>query len=173
MVCCGGSDQNQLSAMIVSKLFEHGPPAAEVRVVVGQLFDQRHVEELESFARRFPQGYALERDCGLDEMVELISGCRFLIGRVGLIRYEAACLGRTTLLVQETSDYEAYLRLFERDGFGKIYLLDQSEERQRLDSDIRRMSDSGLVERLGKFNQCAFDQIDGLGAERLLDALLN
>ena len=170
LVCCGGADENHLSSTIVREICSRGMPEVEIRVVVGSLFASSLVRELEQFVKLFPLNIMLER--GQISLAKLISECRFMIGLAGLIRYEAACLGKTALMIQETSEHEDYLRRFETDGLGKIYFLDQPMDQRRFYTALSCMSDVNFVNRLSKFNQNAFDRVDGLGAERCLNALL-
>ena len=143
----------------------------EIRVVVGSLFASSLVRELEQFVKLFPLNIVLER--GQISLAKLISECRFMIGLAGLIRYEAACLGKTALLVQELSEYEDYLRQFETDETRKnIFSGPTDVDQRRFYSVLSCMSDADFVNRLSKFNQNAFSRVDGLGAERCLNALL-
>ena len=170
LVCCGGADESHLSSTIVREIFSRGLPEVEIRVVVGSLFSSSLIRELEQFVKLFPRNIVLERR--QISLAKLISECRFMIGLVGLIRYEAACLGKTALLIKESSEYEDYLRRFETDGLGKVYFLDQPVDQRRFNSVLSCMSDADFVNQLGKFNRNAFDRVDGFGAERCIDALL-
>ena len=170
LVCCGGADENHLSSTIVREIFSRGLPEMEIRVVVGSLFSSSLIHELELVVKQFPRNIVLERE--QISLAKLISECRFMIGLVGLIRYEAACLGKTALLVQESSNYENYLRRFETDGLGKIFFLDQPTDQRRFYAVLNCMSDAEFLNQLGRFNRKAFDRVDGLGVGRCLDALL-
>ncbi len=170
LVCCGGSDPAQLSASIVRKILQYGQPEMEIKVVIGSLFDRKLTGALEHLANQ--SSHRVSLTSGQDGIAKLIANCGFLIGRVGLLRYEAACLGKTTLLVQENSRYENYLRGFEKAGLGQIYLLDQQVDRERFDAMIASLSDRDTIQSYSEPNLTAFDRVDGQGAGRCVDALL-
>ena len=171
LVCCGGSDPSCLSALIASKLIEIELFDMQIFIVVGSNFSENLISQLESIANQNPSNVKLLRDQRC--LATLISDCAFLIGRAGLIRYEAACLGKTAILVQDSTIYEPYLRQFETCGFGYIFLLDQLYDQHRFDSMLRSLKNKHRLKELSQFNQQAFNCVDAHGIDRLLNALLD
>ena len=170
LICCGGSDPAQLSFYILQQILERGVPEFNIKVVIGPLFASKLTKNIEVLARKAPHRISLEY--GQNGIAQLIADCGFFIGAVGIVRYEIACLGKNMFLVQENSKCENYLRGFEKAGLGQIYLLDQALDRKRFSAMTGRLGDRQFVRMYTKPNRCGFDLVDGQGAHRCLDALV-
>lgn len=170
LICCGGSDPAQLSFYILQQILERGVPEFNIKVVIGPLFASKLTKNIEVLTRKAPHRISLEY--GQNGIAQLIADCGFFIGAVGIVRYEIACLGKNMFLVQENSKCENYLRGFEKAGLGQIYLLDQALDRKRFSAMIGRLGDRQFIRMYTKPNRCGFDLVDGQGAHRCLDALV-
>ena len=170
LICCGGSDPAQLSSYILQRILDHGIPEFNIKVVIGPLFAPKLTKKIEILARRASHRISLE--FGKNSIAQLIADCGFFIGTVGIVRYEIACLGKNMFLVQENSNYENYLRGFEKAGLGQIYLLNQAVDRKRFNAMIGRLGNRQFVRISTKPNRCGFDLVDGQGLHRCLDALV-
>ena len=171
LICCGGSDPNHFSKYILSELLKECQPQVHTKVVVGNLFDDVHVNSLHSIASQYPQVISLESD--RNNISDLVANCGILVGTVGLIRYEAACLGKPSFLILCNSDHENYLRNFHKSGIGSIYFMQNESERKHFQSIIRHLCRLDSFSEKCKPNLRAFHSVDGRGVKRILDALLS
>ena len=170
LLCFGGSDPGQLSLLVLRKILEHGAPKFDIKVVIGTLFDRKLTNEIENLVNKAPNSITLES--GKDGLARLITDCSFFIGTVGIVRYELACLGKKMFLIQENSDYDSYLRGFEKAGLSKIYLLNHPADRNRFDTMIENLHNDEFIRLHSEFNQCGFDLVDGQGTVKCIDAVL-
>ena len=170
LICCGGSDLDGVTEFILQLLTDDQPPQTEIKVVIGNLFTVNQIRKIEQIAIRFPEIISLYTD--RNNIADLIADCGVLLGLVGLIRYEAACLGKPSFLVQNNSDYENYLRNFDRAGIGKVFCLQNENERNNFESFVRKLSSREFFSKISKPNKVAFDLVDGCGVQRILDNFL-
>ena len=171
LICCGNSDPNQMSEYILSVLLQHKDPKINVTIVIGNLFEESRVDYFKKIAE--PSQNNISLAFNQNNIAELICNCGVLIGLVGLIRYETACLGKPSFLVQDHSSFEPYLRNFHKSGLGNIFLIQNQSERSEFESIVEVLSTVDGFSRMSKPNADAFDQVDGLGVKRFLDAFLN
>ena len=171
LICCGGSDPHHFSTYILSELFEECQPQVHTKVVVGNLFDNTQVKSLHSIAKQYPQVISLESD--RNNISDLVANCGILVGTVGLIRYEAACLGRPSFLILRNPDHENYLRNFHKSKIGNIYFMQIESERKQFQSIVRQLCTSDSFSEKSKPNLRAFQSVDGRGVKRILDTLLS
>ena len=170
LLCCGGSDPNRNTEYILRKFADEPNLQVEVKVVVGQLISTSRVKVLKKLAAKHPRNISLIFDC--HNISKLIAECGVVIGSVGLIRYEAACLGKPSYLIQNTPNYQNYLRNFHNKGLGNIYFLQNERERIAFEAKVQSLCTvEGLAE-INKPNQIGFDFVDGCGAQKIVDLLL-
>ena len=90
-----------------------------------------------------------------------------------MIRYESACLGKPSFLVQNHSNFEQYLRNFHNAGLGNIFFIQDQIERNDFESIVKALDRvDGFAEK-SKPNIGAFNQVDGRGGQRFLDVFLD
>jgi spore coat polysaccharide biosynthesis predicted glycosyltransferase SpsG len=123
LVACGGADPGGLAPAIVAHLGARGWPrgpggALGVDVVIGPLFRAADVARLRDAARSQP---ALRLHTAPPGLAPLIAQASLVVGRMGLIRYEAAALARGGVWLQPSDDYRAYLRGFEQAGLARVF----------------------------------------------------
>ena len=171
LICCGNSDPNQMSEYILSVLLQHKDPKINVKIVIGNLFEESRVNYFKKVAE--PSQNNISLVFNQNNIAELICNCGVLIGLVGLIRYESACLGKPSFLVQDHSSFEPYLRNFHKSGLGKIFFIQNQNERSEFESIVKVLGTVDGFSKMSKPNADAFDQVDGLGGKRFLDAFLN
>ena len=168
LICCGGSDPHQLSEYIVQTIFERHSPNVDIMLIIGNYFSQSRIIEFKKLARRNSKHLSLIFN--KNNIADLINDCGALIGSVGMIRYEAACLGKPSFLVQNNSNHERYLKNFNRAGLGNIYFLQNRMERIAFESTVKKLSSRDSFFSSCKPNTQAFDVVDGNGVKRVLDA---
>ena len=171
LICCGNSDPNQISEYILGVLLQHKDPKVNVKIVIGKLFEENRVNYFKKIAEKIQNNISLAFN--QDNIAELICNCGVLIGLVGLIRYESACLGKPSFLVQNHNSFESYLRNFHKSGLGNIFFIQNESERNEFESIVDVLGTVGGFSKMSKPNVDAFDQVDGLGGKRFLDAFLN
>ena len=170
LICCGGSDPDRVTEFILQLLTNTQPPQTEIKLVIGNLFTANRIRNIEQIAIRFPEKVSLHT--GRSNIADLIADCGVLLGLVGLIRYEAACLGKPSYLLQNNSDYENYLRNFNRGGLGKVFFLQNKNERTNFETFARNLKSHAFFSKVSKPNKVAFELVDGRGVQRILDIFL-
>ena len=171
LVCCGGSDPYQMSEYILHILLQNKVPEVNVKIVVGNLFEKSQINSLKKIADQNQKFISLVFN--RNNIADLISNCGVLIGVVGLIRYESACLGKPSFLIQNHSKFENYLRNFHRAGLGNIFFIQNQTERINFESIVKTLGTVDGFSRMSKPNIDALDQVDGLGVQRIFDHFLN
>lgn len=171
LICCGNSDPNQISEYILRVLLQHKDPKINVKIVIGNLFEENRVEYFKKIAEQSQNSVSLAFN--QNNIAELIYNCGVLVGLVGLIRYESACLGKPSFLVQNHSSFEPYLRNFHNSGLGNIFFIQNQSERNEFESIVEVLGTADGFPKMSNPNVDAFDQVDGLGGKRFLDAFLN
>lgn len=167
LVTCGGSDPDGLSVRIAGELAKADIPAD---IVIGPLFSDTVRGELTRLAAEHPN-WALHH--APKSLARLIGGAAFVVGRLGLTRYEAAALGRSGLYLSAGSSYRAYLEGFEAAGLARIYFDGDPEGTTRFLSDIAALKDPAIRETLFRPNRTAMQVVDGNGAANMIEEMLN
>jgi hypothetical protein len=91
-----------------------------------------------------------------------------VVGRPGLIRYEAAALGRNTILYSETDSYYEYYKTFSLGGMGKIFFeRDRGGENCFL-QELKQVASSGINGPWLVFNAHAKKIVPANGVDNLL-----
>ena len=171
LICCGGSDPNRHSEYILQELLIENHPQVQIKVVIGNYFENARIEFLHELAEQHNQFISFEFN--RNNLADLISNCGIMLGTVGLIRYEAACLGKSCFLLQSNLDYENYLRNFSNSGVGNIFFLKYKTERDRFHAIARKLCLTDTFLDFSKPNYQAFNKVDGCGTNRILDELLD
>ncbi len=170
LVCCGGSDPGHLTELISKQLVQQESLPFATTIIAGNMFSSKRKQKLRALVEGAKSNIKLME--GKNSIGEFLEQCTFLIGRDGLISEEAACLGKTSFLVMENTRYESYLRGFESSKLAKVFFLDQPEDKHLFGMFLQSLSIPEKVSEYSKFNQVAFDTVDGLGISRFLNAFL-
>jgi spore coat polysaccharide biosynthesis predicted glycosyltransferase SpsG len=162
LVTCGGSDPTDLSLRIALALKNTRLP---VTIVVGPLYSTYIKKELQKLARQNP---LIELSRPLMGLASEVHRASHVIGRVGLIRYETAVLGRYGLFLSEGSEYRDYLHNFNESRASEIYFaLDSGGEKGFLD----RVREIGKSNNKPILNEAGLAISDGKGSLRILKQL--
>jgi len=161
LVACGGSDPGALSLAIAERL----PRMAAADIVVGPLFREELVAGLDRAARENP---LLRLHRAPESLAPLVAGASAVVGRLGLLRYEAAVLGRRGLFLHDSEGYRAYLEAFAAAGLAEVHFAVDPGGRAVFLDRVAALAAPGAG--LG-FNAAAFAAVDGEGCTRLLDQL--
>lgn len=177
LVACGGADPEGLAPAIVAHLEARGWPqgpagALGVDVVIGPLFRAEHVARLHAAAAARP---ALRLHTAPPGLAPLIAQASLVVGRMGLIRYEAAALCRGGVWLQPSEDYRAYLRGFEVAGLAQVFhAADPGGTAKFLDA-VATLADraaAGHDALAAVFPQQAFARVAADGARRVAHQVL-
>jgi len=171
LLCCGGSDPNHISEYILGLIANEKQLAVNVKVVVGNFFNANRVAKLQKMAELHPKKITLLYN--QNNIAELIAKCGIVLGTIGLIRYESACLGKPSHLIQPNLDFSNYLRNFHKGRLGNIYFIQHNEDRLKFHLKIQKLCNTDDFLKLSKPNQYAFDLVDGFGVQRILKKLLS
>lgn len=165
LVCTGGSDSDSLSLRIVRSILSCSPQEdIEVDVVVGPLFPREVRNALSQVATSENN---IQLHWQPPSIARLLHKATLVAGRPGLIRYESACLSTPSIMLAANEHYRAYYELFNEDGLAEIFF--QVDPSGEIDF-MRRLH--SLIKAKPAQNQCAGQKVDGMGAQRLVEALL-
>lgn len=160
LVSCGGSDPDGLSLRILDALAEGALP---VDLIVGPLFLPELTAQLKA---RAPQTFTLHH--APDGLTDLLAASSLVIGRVGLLRYEAAVLGKHGIYLQSGSAYRAYLEGFAASGIAEVFFTDPGATPTDFLNRIQNLTPADFAP-----NPRAASAVDGKGAQRVVQAVLN
>lgn len=166
LVTCGGSDPDGFSLDTVEALLNSCVP---LDVIIGPLFDTATRASLAALAQAHPRIVLHDSP---DTLTPLIAGAALVVGRAGLIRYEAACLGTYGLYLAGGDAYADYFRRFTARGFAEIYQEGQNGGRAAYLQRLRALADPALRAPLVRRNAAAMAAVDGNGAANVIDAVL-
>jgi hypothetical protein len=105
-------------------------------------------------------------------LAPLIARAALVVGRAGLIRYEAASLGIYGLYLAGGDAYAEYFRRFTARGFAEIYQEGQNGGRAAYLQRLRGLTDPAARVPLMQRNAAAMAAVDGRGAANVIDAVL-
>ena len=160
LISCGGSDPEGLTLRIAQEMAQTQWPTD---VVIGPLFKPDLVAALHEISARNITLHVAPK--GLSQ---LIARSSLVIGRVGLLRYEVAVLGRRGIYLHYGPEYLEYLQEFAGAGIAEIHFAkDQSDE-------------ANFLKRIGALgpsdfspNLAASTAVDGLGAFRVVKTVMD
>jgi len=164
LLSCGGADPEGLSIRALTALLRANVP---VDIAVGPLFSPALRQELEVAAARAPQGQVTLHH-NPDGLGPLLATASLVVGRVGLLRYEAASLALAGIYLQFGRAYREYLQAFAASGAGEVFFAEDDE------------GEAAFIQRLANLapddfqcNRKARTLVDGKGAEPVVQAVLN
>lgn len=164
LLCCGGSDPTHLTLRCLELLQNfHG----QVDIVVGPLFDTALVNGLERLCETRSDRVLHSQPKGL---AHLIGGSSLLIGRPGLVRYEAAALGTNAIFLVETESYYDYYRGFNDAGLAEMFFAHRSGQNQAFSERLKGLASLKAEDPLFGYNTKSMELVSVSGAERMLEA---
>lgn len=178
LVTCGGADPDALSAGIVEHLAAAGWPASHlgehlaVDVALGPVFQQDQVARLKRLAADHS---ALTLHAAPESLAPLIARASLVVGRLGLVRYEAAALRRGGVFLHGSDAYRAYLEGFAQAGLSEVFFGNDPGGRAAFLDRIfalAQMLAQGQTEIDTIFPAGAFEVVEAAGAARVAEAIL-
>lgn len=166
LITCGGSDPDAFSLETVDALLPSGLP---LDVVVGPLFSESIRAGLSERAGANPQ---ITLHDAPPTLAPLIAQAGLVVGRVGLIRYEAACLGTYGIYLAAGEAYADYFTRFTARGFAEIYQDGQNGGRPAYLERLLALADPATRAPLLARNADAMKAVDGNGAANVIDLVL-
>jgi len=165
LVTCGGSDPTDLSSRITAIL---GKGPAPVDVVVGPLFPEKTRAALVALAHKYSNVVLHHAP---ESLVPLYQTATLVVGRPGLTRYEAACLGRAAIYLAESHHYGAYYQTFSEQGIADIYQSETAGGEDAFFTCLAALADPDRLVQASRPNDTARNAVDGLGAARVARAI--
>lgn len=164
LVSCGGPDPENLTGRAVLALARAGH---SVDVVIGPMFSDGRIEDLRQIASS-SQNSANTFHHHSDGLGPLLRRASLVVDRVGIMRYEAASLGLRGIYLHYGSQYREYLNGFSESGVAEIFFADDRDGEANFLRRLANLSDGDFLP-----NPRARDLVDGKGAERVVQAVLN
>lgn len=165
LVACGGADPTGLSARIAGLLTAGNTP---VDIVVGPQFAPNLFATLEQLVADHPHLYL---HVGLRDLMPLYLGATVVVGRPGLLRYEAATLGRTGIYLWESEAYIPYFTALRDSGLAEIYFTALPGGSTGFDARVIELTDLTKLRQVSRMNMVAATAVDGGGAARIAEAI--
>ena len=165
LVLCGGADPSALSPRIARALVSGHHP---IDLVVGPQFATALVDELSGLARAH-ECLVLHR--APETILPLYLSARLVVGRPGLVRYEAAALGRPAVYLWEGGAYLDYFRAFRSAGIAEIHLAAESGGEAAFFDRLAQIAAANPAALPAVPHMPALSAIDLRGAARVVTAL--
>lgn len=165
LVTCGGSDPTGLSLRIAKAMASSRVP---IDIIVGPYFRDNLTAQLRAFAQTYP---LFTLHMAPTSILSLYLSARMVVGRPGLVRYEAAALGRPSVFLSESNNYRAYFEGFAEADLSEFFFAQDAAGADAFFSRLTEIVQTG-AEAMPPFpNTAALAIIDGMGAKRIWDAL--
>lgn len=166
LVACGGSDPTGLSLRCAKALSE--AHSRSVCIVAGPMFDPELTQKLQDWAANHPNRSV---EVAPKNLASLIAAHGVVVGRPGLIRYEAAALGRTSILLSETDSYVEYFKAFDESGLAEIYFAKDPSDLSQFYGRVKELAQLPADDPIFWLNKEAIQQVPLNGADSILQAL--
>lgn len=164
LISCGGSDPENLTARAVRAVAGSGH---SVDVVIGPMFSDGQIEDLRQIASS-NQNSAVTLHHHPDGLGPLLRRASLVVGRVGILRYEAASLGLRGIYLHYGAQYRKYLKGFSQNSVAEIFFADDRNGEADFLRRLANLKDGDFLP-----NPRACDLVDGKGTERVVQAVLN
>ena len=167
LIVCGGSDPTKLSLRCANAVSDFQGP---ITIVAGPMFGAEMIENLQAWAATDPKRSIVVNP---NYMAELIASHSIVIGRPGLIRYEAAAMGRHSILLSETNGYVEYFKAFDANNIAEVYF---SKHKPNSVDFFNRLNEISIAPNSSYVfwpNKLALSRVPLGGAKRLIDILFS
>ncbi len=165
LISCGGSDPKNFSIAILEAL-ELIPEFLEVRIVIGPLFHEKLIQELEIVSSKSRHEISLIRSP--NSLADHMIWSDIAMATTGLIKYELAATGTPAILMSIDKMHELVNEPFSKIGSSVDIDINMSS-RDIADKVFTLLIDYNarvIMSGLGR------EKIDGLGASRLMEKIL-
>lgn len=165
LITCGGSDPTGLTVKCIEALMNF---EGCLDVVMGPLFTPQLCSELKLLEQLNTRIKLHQQpEC----LASLIANAALVVGRPGLIRYEAASLGRNTILYSETDSYYEYYKAFSSSGMGKIFFKCDVDGEKEFIQELKRVAFVGKGDAMFKFNSLSKNIVQSNGIDNVLNLI--
>lgn len=168
LLTTGGADGTHLAARLLQMLLETGNADTPLVIVCGKMWAEAYRAHVVELASAFSALTLMDQQTSLKSVMKR-SGA--VLTRPGLTRYEAARLGKTTVMVAETSDHRSYLEGFETKGLSRVFFIHETAGHARLLGFLESLAAPEVRACFYTRNRQAQELVDGKGAERFLSVL--
>jgi spore coat polysaccharide biosynthesis predicted glycosyltransferase SpsG len=167
LVSCGGSDTDQLTLAITKLLVKTG---VTLNVVIGPLFEAILSSTLEKIAAHHTNLHLHHQPPSL---APLIAKTSLVIGRPGILRYEAAALGTSAVYLAKGHAYRDYYRGFTNSGIADIFFDTESNGQEHFAKHIKQLAQQVHTGKFSSYNPIAASLVNANGAKNFIDELLD
>ncbi len=176
-ISAGGTDPYKVVKNILSEIYSPDSPCHDIldftgmscEVIVGPLFEEDYVKELETIAR---ENEAVKLYYNPGNMADIMKGCDFAVSAGGTTLYELCAIGVPTVVFSMADNQVQFVQEFDDMGAAKYA------------GDVRK--DKRLIQKIVTWGTAAVDNpgfrkrmsekarsiIDGRGAERIASAIV-
>jgi len=165
LVAMGGSDPQSMTIKVM-KALEMLEEDFKVVVVLGAGF--QHKAELDNLLSGCKHHFDLQED--VTNMAELMSQSDLAVTSFGVTAYELAAMGIPAIYLCLTDDHAESASVFHSHGMGVSSGAHSCLNRDELAKHISQLMNDNF--RRAKMRENAFSKIDGLGAKRIANAIL-
>lgn len=165
LVTCGGSDPTGLSLKIANAMASSCMP---IDIIIGPHFQDDLTAGLQAFAQTHQQ-FTLHM--APTTVLPLYLSARLVLGRPGLVRYEAAALGRPSIFLSESPHYKTYFKAFADAGLAEFFFARECAGEDAFFDRLTEIAKTGTAAIPPFPNTTALAAIDGMGSKRIWDAL--
>lgn len=173
----GGTDPYHVLGNILKEAYFDDSPCRgvldftglECDVIVGALFDANYKKELSEMAAKIPTIHLHE---SVDNMADIMKECDFAVSAGGTTLYELCAVGVPTVVFSMADNQVEFVKAFDEKGAAK-YAGDVRKDRRLVQKIVTW--GTAAVENPGfrkRMSDMARSLIDGKGAERIADAIL-
>lgn len=164
LVSCGGSDPKSLTTLVMQGL-KLIPSKLTVRIIVGPLFSQDLVGELETYAVKM--WHTIELVYAPENLAEHMLWSDLAIATSGLIKYELAATSTPAVLLSIDDSHDVVNRPFSRMGTTRDIGADFSAQ-SIADATLELLENRKVRSAMAESGQRL---VDGKGAERLIEEI--
>ncbi|MFC1928510.1 PseG/SpsG family protein [Chloroflexota bacterium] len=166
LVTQGGSDTYGVTLKITSAL-DKVDDSIEIILMLGSAF--KHEKELQTLIQNSGRDFTIKRD--VHDVISLFSQCDLAITGAGITLFELAAVGVPCIvLTQEYHEIETADRL-ESYGFIKNLGLSENVSEEAIYRSINEFIENYSSRK--EMSERSREAVDGLGAERVVDVILN
>lgn len=161
---CGGSDPKGLSCRMLSLI--KNELRIPVTMIIGPMFDKEQKTRLFSVAEG---SNLITLKEGLSQLADEILLHSHVIGQVGLIRYECACLGRHGIYLAQDDRYQKYYENFNSRSIAEIFFANSLSSEKLF---FERITEEVVNDQPVTLNERALKSVNRHGVSKLVDQIL-
>ncbi len=168
VVTCGGADPTEISLLILKSLDLVSDRKLDVRVIAGPFFSKKLVREIVCCADSI--SHNIEFVDAPESLADSMRWCDVAISTSGLTKYELAATGTPALLISIDVIHEEINGAFNAEGCSSDIGIGKYLGESDVSSELISLLDD--YDRRRMMSEKGSNLIDGMGTERIIDALI-